>query len=252
MTFTVSDKLVRERYGAGFDLSKWVEGVDYVRRKAFRGERVVFRKGFLDGERGHSNAVTQLPSDTDIPKEKAELLHSSTATQQCSNLVSQQLSNSAEPCCWEGDAEHVKTEIVTLCRKERPMISIWVEKARIAFLGGKAWEFVLDDKIAFDYLSQHQEEYLSKCLVEVIKCEGVLSLRLDLIKCAPEVEHNLEKKVELGGSGVYECKVTRLFPNQRYVGTDKGVVYVGGKPVKKGEILMAGDGIMLKKIKGTR
>lgn len=224
MVFTVSDKLVRERYGVEFDLSKWVEGVDYVRRKAFKGEKVVFRKGFLDD---------------------AGLLHSSTETQQHSNLVSQQLSNSAEPCCWDGDVERVKTEIVTLCLEDRPMISAWVEKARIAFLGGKEWEFVLDDKIAFDYLSQHQAEYLNKCLVEVIKCEGVLSLRLDLIKCAPEVEHNLEKKVELGGSGVYECKVTRLFPNQRYVGTDKGVVYVGGKAVKKGQVLIAGDGIMV-------
>ena len=48
MSFTVSCKLVRARYGAGYDLAKWVEGVDYVRRRAFSGERVVFRKGFLD------------------------------------------------------------------------------------------------------------------------------------------------------------------------------------------------------------
>lgn len=222
MAFTVSDKLVRERYGSEFDLSKWVEGVDYVRRKAFKGERVVFRKGFLDEDTLHRYTDTQDLSNTGIPREQGV------------------------------DVDRVKTEMVTLCRKERPMISIWVEKARIAFLGGKEWEFVLDDKIAFDYLSQHQAEYLNECLVKVIKCEGVLSFRLDLIKCEPELEHNLERKVELGGSGVYECKVTRLFPNQRYAGTDKGVVYVGGKPVKKGEILMAGDGIMLKKIKGTR
>lgn len=118
MAFTVSDKLVRERYGAEFDLSKWVEGVDYVRRKAFKGERVVFRKGFLD----------------------------------------------SEPC---------------------------------------------------------------------------------VVKCDPGVEEVIQSKVDFGGSGVYECKVTKMFPNQRYVGTDKGVVYVGKKPVKRGQILIAGDGIMI-------
>jgi hypothetical protein len=56
MSFTVSCKLVRARYGAGYDLAKWVEGVDYVRRKAFSGERVVFRKGFLDEPGGVSEA----------------------------------------------------------------------------------------------------------------------------------------------------------------------------------------------------
>lgn len=77
MSFTVSCKLVRARYGADYDLAKWVEGVDYVRRKAFSGERVVFRKGFLDELGGvsegsgtlHSNTVTQLPSDSVSPKE---------------------------------------------------------------------------------------------------------------------------------------------------------------------------------------
>lgn len=81
MSFTVSCKLVRARYGAGYDLAKWVEGVDYVRRKAFSGERVVFRKGFLDELGGvseashvaegtlHSNTVTQLPSDSVSPRE---------------------------------------------------------------------------------------------------------------------------------------------------------------------------------------
>lgn len=57
MSFTVSCKLVRARYGAGYDLSKWVEGVDYVRRRAFSGERVVFRKGFLDEQGGVSEAA---------------------------------------------------------------------------------------------------------------------------------------------------------------------------------------------------
>lgn len=49
ITFTVVEKLVKARDGVAYDLSRYVEGVDYVRRKAFRGERVLFRKGFLDG-----------------------------------------------------------------------------------------------------------------------------------------------------------------------------------------------------------
>lgn len=49
ITFTVVEKLVKARDGAAYDLSRYVEGVDYVRRKAFKGERVLFRKGFLDG-----------------------------------------------------------------------------------------------------------------------------------------------------------------------------------------------------------
>lgn len=49
ITFTVVEKLVKARDGVAYDLSRYVEGVDYVRRKAFKGERVLFRKGFLDG-----------------------------------------------------------------------------------------------------------------------------------------------------------------------------------------------------------
>lgn len=49
ITFTVVEKLVKARDGAAYDLGRYVEGVDYVRRKAFKGERVLFRKGFLDG-----------------------------------------------------------------------------------------------------------------------------------------------------------------------------------------------------------
>lgn len=49
ITFTVVEKLVKARDGAAYDLGRYVEGVDYVHRKAFKGERVLFRKGFLDG-----------------------------------------------------------------------------------------------------------------------------------------------------------------------------------------------------------
>jgi hypothetical protein len=48
MVFTVSEKLVKERDGAAYDLDKYVLGTDYVVRRAFKGERRMFRKGILD------------------------------------------------------------------------------------------------------------------------------------------------------------------------------------------------------------
>jgi len=45
--FTVSDKLVKLRDGAAYNLANYVEGTDYVQRKIRYGTKVVFRKGFL-------------------------------------------------------------------------------------------------------------------------------------------------------------------------------------------------------------
>jgi len=45
--FTVSDKLVKARDGASYDIANYVEGTDYVQRKIRYGTKVVFRKGFL-------------------------------------------------------------------------------------------------------------------------------------------------------------------------------------------------------------
>jgi hypothetical protein len=48
MVFTVSEKQIKERDGAAYDLDKYVLGTDYVVRRAFKGERRMFRKGILD------------------------------------------------------------------------------------------------------------------------------------------------------------------------------------------------------------
>lgn len=159
MSFTVSCKLVRERFGAGYDLSKWVEGVDYVRRRAFSGERVVFRKGFLDGV---VEAVEQPVVEARQP-EQAESV--------------EQAKPVAEPVA---------------------------------------------DPVAQPQLQQ------------------------------AELPRGLERRIEAGGSGVYECRVTRMFANQRYVDTDtQGVVYVGGKSVKCGQrIAVSGGHLVLKKVFG--
>lgn len=48
MKFKVSDKLVKARDGASFDINNYVEGVDYVSRRAFKGVKRVFRENILD------------------------------------------------------------------------------------------------------------------------------------------------------------------------------------------------------------
>ncbi len=44
------------RDGASYDVSKYTEGVDYVSRRAFKGVRRMFRKGFLEAEEPASEA----------------------------------------------------------------------------------------------------------------------------------------------------------------------------------------------------
>jgi len=51
--FTVSDKLVKLRDGASYDIANYVEGTDYVQRKIRYGTKVVFRKGFLGEAETH-------------------------------------------------------------------------------------------------------------------------------------------------------------------------------------------------------
>jgi len=50
--FKVSDKLVKQRDGANYSLSNYTEGVDYVMRGCFKGQKAVFREDIL------SNAAT--------------------------------------------------------------------------------------------------------------------------------------------------------------------------------------------------
>jgi hypothetical protein len=45
--FKVSDKLVKQRDGAGYSLSNYTEGVDYVMRGCFKGQKAVFREDIL-------------------------------------------------------------------------------------------------------------------------------------------------------------------------------------------------------------
>jgi len=45
--FKVSDKLVKARDGATYDIKNYTEGVDYVMRGCFKGEKAVFRADIL-------------------------------------------------------------------------------------------------------------------------------------------------------------------------------------------------------------
>lgn len=72
--FTVSEKLVKARDGAGFDLGKYQAGVDYVVRKAFKGERRMFRKGILDGiSQSHVNMIEHKDDSCDMAPVKADV-----------------------------------------------------------------------------------------------------------------------------------------------------------------------------------
>jgi hypothetical protein len=45
--FKVSDKLVKQRDGSGYSLNNYTEGVDYVMRGCFKGQKAVFREDIL-------------------------------------------------------------------------------------------------------------------------------------------------------------------------------------------------------------
>lgn len=60
MKFIVSEKVVKERDGANYDLAKYVEGTDYVSRRAFKGVKRVFRANILDLSEDHSGEGTDM------------------------------------------------------------------------------------------------------------------------------------------------------------------------------------------------
>ena len=60
MKFIVSEKVVKERDGANYDLAKYAEGTDYVSRKAFKGVKRVFRANILDLSEDHSGEGTDM------------------------------------------------------------------------------------------------------------------------------------------------------------------------------------------------
>ena len=60
MKFIVSEKAVKERDGANYDLAKYVEGTDYVSRKAFKGVKRVFRADILNLSEDHSGESTDM------------------------------------------------------------------------------------------------------------------------------------------------------------------------------------------------
>jgi hypothetical protein len=60
MKFIVSEKAVKERDGAGYSLTKYAEGTDYVSRRAFKGVKRVFRADILDQVADHSVEPTDM------------------------------------------------------------------------------------------------------------------------------------------------------------------------------------------------
>jgi hypothetical protein len=60
MKFKVSDRLVKARDGVAYDIKNYVEGVDYVARRAFKGVKLVFRADILDLSANHSGEPTDM------------------------------------------------------------------------------------------------------------------------------------------------------------------------------------------------
>jgi hypothetical protein len=60
MKFKVSDRLVKARDGASYDIKNYVEGVDYVPRRAFKGVKLVFRADILAQVADHSGEPTDM------------------------------------------------------------------------------------------------------------------------------------------------------------------------------------------------
>jgi hypothetical protein len=143
--FKVSDKLVKARDGAAYDIKNYTEGVDYVMRGCFKGEKAVFRSDIL-------GASVVDPS---------------------------QVEHKQEP---------------------EPVLRATLE---------------LDDK----------------------------GLRIIF----PQVEHNLtssQPEQVIIHQDVQECKIKQIYPNFKWVETDKGRVYVGLKGVnmKRGQIIRVKNG----------
>lgn len=100
--FKVSDKLVKQRDGVGYSLSNYTEGVDFVMRGCFKGQKAVFREDIL-------GVSVVDPSVVEHKQEPAVIAHS---VQPESQLESRPESGpeSAEPSVEEWRPECKKIE----------------------------------------------------------------------------------------------------------------------------------------------
>lgn len=71
IVFTVTEKQIKERDGAGYDLAKYTPGIDYVVRKAFKGERRMFRKDIFHTT---SAPIVLSPDLTALKPERSDIL----------------------------------------------------------------------------------------------------------------------------------------------------------------------------------
>lgn len=165
--FKVSDKLVKARDGASYDIKNYTEGVDYVMRGCFKGEKAVFRADIL-------GASVVDPSKV----------------------------------------EH-KQEVHTI-------------------------EYDFDERGSVEVTgSTVQEEPVLNAMLEL----GEQGLRIIF----PQTEHNStssQPEQVMIHQDVQECKIKQIYPNFKWVETDKGRVYVGLKGVnmKRGQIIRVKNG----------
>lgn len=170
--FKVSDKLVKQRDGSGYSLSNYTEGVDFVMRGCFKGQKAVFREDIL-------GVSVVDPS-----------------------VVEHKQANIAEPKQPESGPESESTEPST-------------EEWRPATLGNTG------------SLGNCATESLSNCVT---------------VSTKPEIQVNNFDGLLPQYCPVQDCKISKIYPNFKWVETDKGRVWVG----LKGNIMRVGQVIKVK------
>lgn len=82
--FKVSDKLVKARDGINYSLANYVEGVDYVMRGCFKGQKAVFRADILGASVVDPSLVEHkqepLPAQVSVETTEKAVVHQSEPT----------------------------------------------------------------------------------------------------------------------------------------------------------------------------
>lgn len=186
--FKVSDKLVKQRDGAGYSLSNYTEGVDFVMRGCFKGQKAVFREDIL-------GVSEEPPSPVFIPPfEKATL----ELDEKGLRISWPEQANVAEPKQPESGPESQPESTEPSTEEWRPA-------------------------------APESTESLSNCVT---------------VSTKPEIQVNNFDGLLPQYCPVQDCKISKIYPNFKWVETDKGRVWVGlkGNTMRVGQVIRVKNG----------
>jgi hypothetical protein len=165
--FKVSDKLVKARDGANYDIKNYTEGVDYVMRGCFKGQKAVFRADIL--------------GDEIVENRTSEVVDEFEAMQQAGKKVTLEY------------REPATEQRATLELDEKGLRIVFPSQPEIT-----------------------AEEWRAPAPVAEVKPVDQVS----------------------------EAKIKQIYPNFKWVETDKGRVWVGlkGQHMKRGQVIKVKDG----------